>query len=124
MAKTLIHLVEDDATLRATLARLIESGDYAVRQYSSGCELLRKADSIEDGYILLDIDMPGPDGFEVQRKLAERGIKAPIILMSGAGDLTLLALKAGATEFMQKPFGRGELLSVLDQVSRQMELHD
>ena len=123
MAKSLIHLVEDDAGLRATLTRLLESGDYLVKQYGSGSELLGAADSIGDGLVLLDIDMPGPDGFAVQRELAERGVRAPVILMSGAGDLSLLALKAGASLFMQKPFGRGELLSVLEQVSGERRLH-
>lgn len=123
VAKSLIHLVEDDAGLRATLTRLLESGDYPVKQYGSGSELPGAADSIGDGFVLLDIDMPGPDGFAVQRELAERGFNAPIILMSGAGDLTVLALKAGASQFMQKPFGRGELLSVLGQVSVQRRPH-
>ena len=123
MAKSLVHLVEDDAALRATLARLLESGGYGVKQNRSGSELLEAADTIGDGSVLLAINLPGPDGLAVQRELLSRGITAPVILMSGAGDLTLLALKSGAAEFMQKPFGRGELLSVLDQLSAQYELH-
>jgi two-component system response regulator FixJ len=114
--KSLVHLVEDDAALRATLARLLESGGYAVRQYCSGSELLGTADFLDEGCILLDINMPEPDGFAVQRILHDRGVKAPVILMTGSGDLGVLALKAGAADFMQKPFGRGELLSVLDEL--------
>lgn len=117
MKKTLVHLVEDDAALRATLARLLESGGHAVKQYSSGSELLAKSRDIGEGCILLDISMPGPDGFEVQRILARKGIKAPVVLMTGSGDLTLLALKSGAADFMQKPFDRGELLTVLGGLS-------
>jgi two-component system response regulator FixJ len=114
--KTVVHLVEDDPALRATLTRLIESGGYSVRQYCSGADLLQSAGSIEGDCILLDINMPEPDGFAVQRALVARGIKTPVILMTGSGDLTLLALKAGASDFMQKPFDRGELLSVLDEI--------
>lgn len=116
VTKTLIHLVEDDEALRATLARLLESGGYAMMQYGSGKEFLRAADAIDGDCILLDINMPEPDGCADQRALAEWGIKTPVILMTGSGDLTLLALKAGAAEFMQKPFDRGELLSVLREI--------
>jgi len=113
----LVHLVEDDPTLRATLARILESGGYTVKQYCSGTELLGEQSSLENGCILLDINMPELDGFAVQRVLAERGIKTPVILMTGSGDLTLLALKSGAAEFMQKPFDRSDLLSVLADIS-------
>jgi len=115
--KTVVHLVEDDSALRATLTRLIESGGYAVKQYCSGADLLQSASSIEQGCILLDIHMPAPDGFAVQRALVEKGVRTPVILMTGSGDLALLALKSGAADFMQKPFDRSELLSVLGEIT-------
>ena len=111
-----VHLVDDDADVRATLARLIRSGGYIVREYESGEELLASADLLRSGCILLDISMPGQDGFAVHRALAERAVELPVIMMTGSGDLTILAIKAGASDFMQKPFGRGELLSVLEQL--------
>lgn len=114
--RALVHLVDDDDGVRATLARLLLSGGYRVREYASGDELL-EADELEDGYILLDLDMPGADGFAVRRALAQRSIRIPVIMMTGGGDLTVLALKAGAAEFMQKPFGRAEILSVLAQLA-------
>lgn len=116
MKKSLVHLVEDDEALRAMVVRLLQSGGYAVRQYRSGKDLLDNIGPSDTGCILLDINMPEPDGFAVQRALLEREIGIPVVLMTGAGDLSLLALKAGATEFMQKPFDRGELLSVLDAI--------
>jgi two-component system response regulator FixJ len=115
--KALVHLIDDDDGVRGTLARLLLSGGYSVREYSSGDELLDAAGELESGYILLDIDMPGADGFAVHKALAEKSINIPIIMMTGGGDLTVLALKAGAAEFMQKPFGRGEILSVLAQLA-------
>jgi two-component system response regulator FixJ len=111
-----VHLVEDDATVRAMLTRLIESGGYEVLQYASGAEFLEISDTLADGCILLDINMPEPDGFAVKRSLSERGNTLPVIMMTGSGDLTVLAMRAGVFEFMQKPFGRGELLSVLQHV--------
>jgi hypothetical protein len=56
--KAIVHLVEDDSALRATLTRLIESGGYSVKQYCSGAELLKSPSSLEEGCILLDINMP------------------------------------------------------------------
>lgn len=111
-----VHLVDDDANVRTALARLIHSGGYAVREYGSGEELLESADLLRSGCILLDISMPGKDGFAVHRALAERQVDLPVIMMTGSGDLTILAMKAGASDFMQKPFGRGELLAVLEHV--------
>jgi two-component system response regulator FixJ len=111
-----VHLVEDDPVVRAMLTRLLKSGGYDVRQYSSGAEFLQISDTLSEGCILLDINMPEPDGFAVKRSLSEKGNKLPVIMMTGSGDLTVLAMRAGAFEFMQKPFGRSELLSVLAQV--------
>lgn len=117
MTERVVHLVDDDTRVRITLARLLQSGGYAVKEYASGSELLAAKKSLTSGCILLDIDMPGPDGFAVQRALRDQSIKLPVILMTGSGDLTVLALKAGAADFMQKPFGRGELLDMLEQLS-------
>lgn len=111
-----VHLVDDNADVRATLARLLRSGGYVVREYGSGQELLESTDQLRSGCILLGISLPGQDGFAVHRALAERPVDLPVIMMTGSGDLTLLAIKAGASDFMQKPFGRGELWSVLEQL--------
>lgn len=120
MDKALIHLVDDDDAVRGTIARLLVSGGYRVREYASGRELIDAAATLDEhDCILLDINMPGTDGFAVQRALADKGVRLPVIMMTGSGDLTILAFKAGVVQFMQKPFGRGELLSVLDQVSSQ-----
>ena len=120
MDEALIHLVDDDDAVRGTIARLLVSGGYRVREYASGGELLDAAAAFgEHDCILLDINMPGADGFAVQRALADRSVRLPVIMMTGSGDLTILAFKAGVAEFMQKPFGRGELLSVLDQITTQ-----
>lgn len=113
----MVHLVDDDAGVRGTLARLVASGGYEVTLYASGRELLDAADGLDGGCILLDVDMPGADGFAVHRALTERSIKVPVVLMTGSGDLTVLALKAGVADFLQKPFGRAELLSVLDHLA-------
>jgi two-component system response regulator FixJ len=119
VGKRLVHLVEDDATVRAMLTRLLESAGYAVRPYESGRALIDAIGTagagLEQGLILLDVRMPEPDGFAVRSALVRRGVELPVVMMSGSGDLTLLARQAGASDFMQKPFGRAELLDVLGQ---------
>lgn len=117
MARPLVHLVDDDAGVRGTLARLLASGGYDVVEYESGSALLELAGTLSGSCILLDIDMPEPDGFAVHMALSERSIDIPVIMMTGSGDLTVVALKAGVADFLQKPFGRGELLSVISQLA-------
>ena len=115
MEKGLVHLVDDDCAVRGTLARLLTSGGYRVQEYASGAELLDCAHGLGDGCILLDINMPEPDGFAVKKILASRAVHLPVIMMTGGGDLSMLAWKAGVDELMLKPFGRTELLAVLEQ---------
>ena len=117
MDESIIHLVDDDPNVRSTLARLLVSGGYRVHQYASGAELIAAADHLTKGCILLDISMPETDGFAVKKALTERGIELPVVMMTGSGDLTLLAWKAGVAGFVPKPFGRSEILSVLDEIT-------
>ena len=117
MDKGIIHLVDDDPTVRNTLARLLVSGGYQVRQYGSGTELISSADQLSEGCILLDINMPQANGFAVTKALKERGVELPVVMMTGSGDLTLLAWQAGVAAFVPKPFGRKEIISVLDEIT-------
>lgn len=117
MDKGIIHLVDDEPAVRSTLTRLLASGGYRVRTYVSGAELIAAADQLTQGCILLDINMPDADGFAVKKDLTERGIDLPVVMMTGAGDLTLLAWKAGVAAFIPKPFGRREIVSVLDEIT-------
>ena len=117
MNKGPVHLVDDDPIVRGTLARLLLSGGYQVHEYASGTELIAAAAKLRDGCILLDINMPETDGFAVKKALVDLSIDLPVVMMTGSGDLTLLAWKAGVAGFIPKPFGRSEILSVLDQVA-------
>lgn len=117
MDKGIIHLVDDDPTVRSTLTRLLVSGGYKVREYVSGAELIAGADHLVEGCILLDINMPEADGFAVKKALTERGVDLPVVMMTGSGDFTLLAWKAGVAGFVPKPFGRSEIISVLDEIT-------
>jgi two-component system response regulator FixJ len=96
---------------------MLKTSGYEVRSYASGAELLKEAKSLDVGCILLDIRMPGMDGLEVQQALKEAGVSLPVIIMTGHGDvpLSVKAMKAGAIDFIEKPFEKGTLLSALEQ---------
>jgi two-component system response regulator FixJ len=111
-----IHIVDDDAAVRRTLARLLGAAGFTVHDYKGGRSLLDAVESLSEGCILTDIRMPGMDGFELQRRLAECGVRLPIIVMTGQGDVAtaVRAMKAGAVDFIEKPFSDDLLLATID----------
>jgi two-component system, LuxR family, response regulator FixJ len=111
-----VHVVDDDDSVRRSVGFMLKTSGYKVKPYGSGLELLKDAKALEPGCILLDIRMPGMDGLEVQQALHDRGVSLPVIIMTGHGDvpLSVRAMKAGATDFIEKPFEKEVLLSALD----------
>ena len=111
-----VHLVDDDESIRRSVGFMLKTSGYRVHSYPSGSELLKETKSLEPGCILLDIRMPGMDGLEVQQALRDRGVPLPVIIMTGHGDvpLSVRAMKAGAVDFIEKPFEREALLSAMD----------
>jgi two-component system response regulator FixJ len=112
----LVHLVDDDEAIRRSVGFMLKTSGFHVRTYESGVDLLKSASSLEAGCILLDIRMPGMDGLELQAALRDKGIGLPVIIMTGHGDVTLAvqAMKAGAVDFIEKPFEKAVLLSAID----------
>jgi len=112
-----VHLVDDDEAVRRSASLMLRGQRLIVRTYASGAALLDAADGLVPGCILLDVRMPDMDGLEVQAALGDRGIVLPVIIMTGHGDINLAvqAMKAGAVDFIEKPFGRATLLSALEQ---------
>jgi two-component system response regulator FixJ len=113
----LVHLVDDDASVRRSVGFMLKTSGYQVQAYESGLELLKSATDLGQGCILLDIRMPGMDGLEVQQALQEKGVRLPVIVMTGHGDvgLAVRAMKAGAVDFIEKPFEKDALLSSLKE---------
>jgi two-component system response regulator FixJ len=111
----LVHLVDDDPSVRRSVSFMLKTSGYRVEAYESGDELLKAAKDLIDGCILLDIRMAGRDGLETQEALRNRGVALPIIIMTGHGDISLAvrAMKAGAVDFIEKPFDTDVLLSAL-----------
>lgn len=114
---SLVHLVDDDEAIRRSVGFMLKTSGFHVRTYESGTSLLKSAPDLETGCILLDIRMPGMDGLEVQRALKDKGVTLPVIIMTGHGDVSLAvqAMKAGAIDFIEKPFEKALLLSAIEQ---------
>lgn len=120
-----IHVVDDDEAIRRSLSFLLKTSGYAVRQFEGGTAFLKEAGDLERGCVLLDVRMPDIDGLEVQRELRARGIMLPVIIMTGHGDIDMAvaAMKAGASDFIEKPFEKAALLGCLE-AARQLSVAD
>jgi two-component system response regulator FixJ len=118
----LVHLVDDDAAIRRSVGFMLKTSGHRVEIYESGTDLLKTSTHLEEGCILLDIRMPGMDGIEVQQALQEKGVSLPVIIMTGHGDISLAvrAMKAGAVDFIEKPFEKEVLLSSLEEGYRRL----
>lgn len=112
-----VHLIDDDEAVRRSTSFMLRTSRYLVKTYASGVELLALGKDIAPGCILLDVRMPVMDGLEVQRTLKERGVLLPVIVMTGHGDVNVAvqAMKAGAVDFIEKPFEKAVLLGALEE---------
>ena len=112
-----VHLVDDDVAIRRSVGFMLKTSGFLVESYESGSQLLKNSGELEEGCILLDIRMPGMDGLEVQQVLQDKGVSLPVIIMTGHGDVALAvkAMKAGAVDFIEKPFERQTLLASLEE---------
>jgi len=110
-----VHIVDDDASFRRAVSRLLQAEGFSVRQYASAGEFLISAPEQHYGCILLDIRMPGPSGLDLQEALQKRGIHLPIIFLSGHGDIpmSVRAMKGGALDFFTKPIKRPDLVKAV-----------
>ena len=121
-----IYLVDDDDAVRRSAGFMLKTSGFAVEPLASGVEFLKGVEALAPGCILLDVRMPGMDGLEVQRALGERGIAFPVIVLTGHGDVNVAvaAMKAGALDFIEKPFEKAVLLAALEEGFAQIERSD
>jgi two-component system response regulator FixJ len=113
----IVHLVDDDEAIRRSASFMLRTSGYLVKTYASGVELLALGKAVPVGCILLDVRMPVMDGLEVQAALKAQGVLLPVIVMTGHGDVNVAvqAMKAGAVDFIEKPFEKAVLLSAIDE---------
>ncbi len=112
-----VFVVDDDHAVRRFLCGLIASVDVPVESYASAQDFLDSYEPGRAGCLLLDIRLPGMSGLELQQELDRRAIDLPVIILTGHGNVQVAvnAMKAGAVDFIEKPFNN-ELL--LDRVQR------
>lgn len=138
MASQVVHVIDDDVDVRQSLAFLLSTAGLAVRVHDSAVAFLKVLPDAQPGCVVTDIRMPEMngirmpemDGLELQRRLAELKSGFPVIVMTGHGDVPMAveAMKAGAVDFIEKPFDDETLLSAirsaLDRHSRNRERED
>jgi RNA polymerase sigma factor (sigma-70 family) len=122
-----VHIVDDDAAFRTAIARLLQASGYRVALYASGDQLLESPPGAEPGCLLLDIQLTGLNGLELQHRLSERGIILPIVFLTGHGDIpmSVRAIKAGAEDFLSKPVSKEILVAAVERaLARYDETHE
>ena len=112
-----VFVVDDDESIRAALESLIKSVGLHVETFASAREFLQTRGPDTPGCLVLDVRLPGLSGLDLQSELATANIHTPIIFITGHGDIpmTVRAMKAGAVEFLTKPFREQELLDAIQQ---------
>jgi FixJ family two-component response regulator len=115
--KATIFIVDDDPSIRVALENLVSSIGQPVETYAAAQDFLRDCPRNPAGCLVLDVQMPGLSGLDLQSELSHAGIYLPIIFITGHGDVptTVRAMKAGAVEFLTKPVSDSELLTAIDQ---------
>jgi FixJ family two-component response regulator len=113
----IIHIIDDDASLRTALSRLLLASGYRVASYESAAKFLEQPCEPEAGCILLDINMPGLSGVQLQEHLVKEHCELPIIFLTGHGDIatSVRAIKAGAEDFLPKPVEKSDLINAIQR---------
>ena len=116
-ANATVFIVDDDAQMRESLSNLVRSVGLRVELFASAQDFLRSERLDIPGCLVLDVRMPGQSGLDLQRRLNEVGVAIPIIFITGHGDIPMgvRAMKAGALEFLTKPFRDQDLLDAIQQ---------
>lgn len=112
-----IHIVEDDESLRTALLELLQFAGYETLGYESTGDFLLHLPQDRPGCLLLDVRLPGPSGLELQAALQRQGVSLPVIFLTGHADVasSVRAMKAGAVDFLEKPVERAALLEAIER---------
>src|SRR5438067_4539585 len=112
-----VFVVDDDAGVRASIQGLLKSARLRCVSFGTAEEFLRSKPLEGPSCLVLDVSLPGVNGLDLQRELANAGVRIPIIFLTGHGDIpmSVRAMKAGALEFLTKPVAGDELLAAIQQ---------
>jgi two-component system response regulator FixJ len=113
----IVHIVDDDDSVRRSVAFMMKHAGYHVENHISGVEFLKAAKTAQRGCVLLDVRMPEMDGIQVQQVMAIRGVDMPVVVLTGHGDIAIAvkAMRNGAVNFIEKPYEKEELLRAVDE---------
>lgn len=125
-AEKLVHVVDDDDGVRRSVAFMLKHAGYRVQSHISGVEFLKTVKLAERGCVLLDVCMPQIDGLEVQQEMAVRGIDMPVVILTGHGDIAaaVKAMRAGAVNFLEKPYEKEDLLHAIEEALSRIDRSD
>jgi FixJ family two-component response regulator len=112
-----VFVVDDDASVRRSLMRLLRSMGWNVEAFATADDFLQRAPGDAPGCALLDVQLPGMSGLELHERMAEAGIRLPVVFLTGKGDIpmSVRAMKHGAVDFLVKPVEEAQLFQALDQ---------
>jgi FixJ family two-component response regulator len=117
----IVFLVDDDAAVLRAVTRLLQTNGYEVRAFDSSQAFMDAHDPERPGCLLLDVAMPGVGGLELQQRIAAAGMERAIVFITGQGDIptSVRAMKAGAVDFLTKPFDRAQLIAAVESAIEQ-----
>jgi two-component system, LuxR family, response regulator FixJ len=115
-AERTVHVVDDDAAVRRSLERLLDAAGFRAVSYETPMAFLASAPGLSSGCVLLDVRMPGMDGLTLQARLAKLDNHLPVVVMTGQGDVqtAVRAMKAGAVDFIEKPYDDEVLVKAIE----------
>ena len=118
-----VYVIDDDEAVRESLSLLLESRALPVQTFASAPEFLAVAPSVPPGCVVTDLSMPGMDGLQLLQRLREHNLRLPVIVMTGHGEVSLAvqALKAGAIDFIEKPFPGAALFDAVETALQAIE---
>lgn len=121
--EAVVHVIDDDDAVRDSLAFLLSTADLDVRTYESATAFLAELPACKSGCIVTDVRMPGMSGMDLLLQLKDRKVALPVIVITGHGDVPLAveAMKAGAIDFIEKPFDDELMLKAVHNALKQME---
>ncbi|WP_417584905.1 response regulator FixJ [Pelagibacterium sp.] len=114
----LIHIVDDEEPVRQSLSFMLAASGWRSRKYASAGEFLDAVDNLDDACLITDLRMPGMSGIELLHHLRAEGHALPVVVVTGHGDVLAAvdAMKAGASDFIEKPFSEATILATLARV--------
>lgn len=124
--RKLVHIVDDEEAIRRSASFMLKTSGYAVETWANGALFLKEIRHVPEGCVLLDVRMPEMDGLEVQQAMLKRGATMPVIVLTGHADVSIAvrAMKAGAVDFLEKPFEKAVLIASIEAAFARMAAAD